>query len=65
MSNAINFNMSGKEEVISAMEQREKVQEKYLPKVDHKLIIDFFLHMREEPNEKEGLNQKRGLKLQC
>ena len=44
--------MSGKEEIISAMEQFERVQEKYLPKVDRKLIIDMFLHSREEPNVK-------------
>ena len=44
--------MSGKEEIISAMEQFERLQEKYLPKVDRKLIIDLFLRMREEPNVK-------------
>lgn len=44
--------MSGKEEIISAMEQFEKLQEKYLPKVDRKLVIDLFLRLREEPNVK-------------
>lgn len=44
--------MSGKEEIISAMEQFERVQNKYLPKVDRKLVIDLFLRMREEPNVK-------------
>jgi hypothetical protein len=40
--------MSGKEEIMSSMEQFERLQEKYLPKVDRKLIIDLFLGMREE-----------------
>jgi hypothetical protein len=44
--------MSDKEEIISAMEQFERLQEKYLPKVDRKLVIDLFLRMREEPNVK-------------
>ncbi|SRR5581483_363074 len=44
--------MSGKEEIISAMEQFEKLQEKYLPKVDRKLVIDLFLRLREEPDVK-------------
>ena len=44
--------MSGKEEIISAMKQFERVQEKYLPKVDRKLIIDLFLRLREEPDVK-------------
>jgi hypothetical protein len=42
--------MSGKEEIVSAMEQFERLQEKYLPKVDRKLIIDLFMRLREEPN---------------
>ncbi|MDQ3836406.1 MAG: hypothetical protein M3270_05675 [Thermoproteota archaeon] len=44
--------MSGKEEIISTMEQFEKVHEKYLPKVDRRLVIDLFLHLRENPNDK-------------
>ncbi|HEU4604975.1 MAG TPA: hypothetical protein VFS46_01925 [Nitrososphaera sp.] len=44
--------MSGKEEIMSSMEQFERLQEKYLPKVDRKLIIDLFLGMREEPGVK-------------
>lgn len=44
--------MSGKEEIASAMEQFEKAQEKYLPKVDRKLVIDLFLRLREEPTVK-------------
>jgi hypothetical protein len=44
--------MSGKEEIAAAMEQFEKVQTKYLPKVDRKLVIDLFLRMREEPTVK-------------
>lgn len=44
--------MSGKEEIISAMEQFERAQEKYLPKVDRRLVIDLFLRMREEPGVK-------------
>lgn len=46
---AVNKVMSGKEEIISAMEQFENVQEKYLPKVDRKLVIDLFERIREEP----------------
>jgi hypothetical protein len=42
----------GKEEIISAMEQFEKVHEKYLPKVDRRLVIDLFLRLRENPNDK-------------
>jgi hypothetical protein len=42
----------GKEEIMSAMGQFEKVQEKYLPKVDRKLVVDLFLRLRENPNEK-------------
>lgn len=41
--------MSGKDEIISAMEQFERVQEKYLPKVDRKLVVDLFMRLREEP----------------
>jgi hypothetical protein len=42
----------GKEEIMSAMEQFEKMQEKYLPKVDRKLVVDLFLRLRENPNDK-------------
>jgi hypothetical protein len=42
----------GKEEIISAMEQFEKVQQKYLPKVDRRLVIDLFLRLRQDPDEK-------------
>jgi hypothetical protein len=42
----------GKEEIMSAMEQFEKMQEKYLPKVDRKLVVDLFLRLREDPNDK-------------
>jgi hypothetical protein len=42
----------GKEEITSAMEQFEKVHEKYLPKVDRRLVIDLFLRLRENPNDK-------------
>jgi hypothetical protein len=44
--------LSGKEEIISAMEQFEKVHDKYLPKVDRRLVIDLFLRLRENPNDK-------------
>ncbi|MDP8887362.1 MAG: hypothetical protein M3M91_06170 [Thermoproteota archaeon] len=44
--------MSGKEEIISAMEQFEKLHEKYLPKVDRRLVIDLFLRLRENSNDK-------------
>ena len=37
---------------MSAMEQFEKMQEKYLPKVDRKLVVDLFLRLREDPNDK-------------
>lgn len=42
--------MSGKEELISAMEQFERLQEKYLPKVDRRLVIDLFSRLRESPD---------------
>lgn len=42
--------MSGKEELISAMKQFERLQEKYLPKVDRRLVIDLFSRLREAPN---------------
>jgi hypothetical protein len=44
--------LSGKEEIISAMEQFEKLHEKYLPKVDRRLVIDLFLRLRENSNDK-------------
>ena len=34
------------------MEQFEKVHDKYLPKVDRRLVIDLFLRLRENPNDK-------------
>ncbi len=34
------------------MEQFEKVHEKYLPKVDRRLVVDLFLRLRENPNDK-------------
>ena len=37
---------------MSAMEQFEKMQEKYLPKVDRKLVVDLFLRLRDDPNDK-------------
>jgi hypothetical protein len=37
---------------MSAMEQFEKMQERYLPKVDRKLVVDLFLRLREDPNDK-------------
>jgi hypothetical protein len=42
----------GRGEIISAMEQFEKMHQKYLPKVDRRLVIDLFLRMRENPNSK-------------
>ena len=42
--------MSGKEEIVSAMEQFERLHEKYLPKVNRKLLIDLMLRLREEPS---------------
>jgi hypothetical protein len=44
--------LSGKEEIISAMEQFEKLHEEYLPKVDRRLVVDLFLRLRESPNDK-------------
>jgi hypothetical protein len=44
--------MSGKEEIVSSMEQFERLQEKYLPKVDRRLVIDLLLRTREEPSVK-------------
>lgn len=34
------------------MEQFEKLHEKHLPKVDRRLVIDLFLRLRENPNDK-------------
>jgi len=42
--------MSGKDEIVSAMEQFERLHEKYLPKVNRKFLIDLLLRLREEPN---------------
>jgi hypothetical protein len=44
--------LSGKEEIVSAMEQFEKMHEKYLPKVDRRLVVDLVLRLRENPNDK-------------
>jgi len=44
--------LSGKEEIISAMEQFERVHQKYLPKVDRRLVVDLFLRMRENSSSK-------------
>jgi hypothetical protein len=42
----------GREEIISAMEQFEKMHRKYLPKVDPRLVTDLFLRLRENSNSK-------------
>ena len=42
----------GKDEIISAMEQFEKLHEKFLPKVDRRLVVDLVLRLRENPNVK-------------
>jgi hypothetical protein len=42
----------GQEEILSAMEQFEKMHEKYLPKVDRRLVIDLFIRLRENPKAK-------------
>ncbi|MFL6488895.1 MAG: hypothetical protein ACJ70V_04650 [Nitrososphaera sp.] len=44
--------MSGNEEIISAMEQFERIHQKYLPKVDRRLVVDLFLRLRDNPNSK-------------
>jgi hypothetical protein len=44
--------LSGKEEIISAMEQFERMHQKYLPKVDRRLVVDLFLRLRENPSSK-------------
>jgi hypothetical protein len=44
--------LSGKEEIISAMEQFERVHQKYLPKVDRRFVVDLFLRLRENPSSK-------------
>jgi len=44
--------LSGKEEIIAAMEQFEQLHEKYLPKVDRRLVIDLLLRLREKPDAK-------------
>ena len=42
----------GKNEIISAMEQFEKLHEKFLPKVDRRLVVDLVLRLRENQNDK-------------
>ena len=42
----------GKDEIISAMDQFEKLHKKYLPKVDRRLVVDLFLRVRENPDDK-------------
>jgi hypothetical protein len=42
----------GKEEILSAMEQFERMHQKHLPKVDRRLVIDLFMRLRENPNSK-------------
>lgn len=42
----------GKEEILSAMEQFEKMHQKYLPKVDRRLVIDLFTRLHQNPNDK-------------
>lgn len=44
--------MGAKEEIVSTMEQFEKLHEKYLSKVDRRLVIDLFLRLREDPKIK-------------
>jgi len=44
--------LSGKEEVIAAMENFEQQHQKFLPKVDRRFVIDLFLRLREKPDEK-------------
>jgi hypothetical protein len=34
------------------MEQFERIHQKYLPKVDRRLVVDLFLRLREDPNSK-------------
>lgn len=44
--------MGGKEDIIAAMDNFEKMQEKYLPKVDVTLVVDLFLRLRSDPTTK-------------
>lgn len=44
--------MSGKEEIIQSMHKFEELHEKYLPKVDRRLVIDLMLRLRENPTVK-------------
>lgn len=44
--------MSGKEEIVQSMRQFEELHDKYLPKVDRRLVIDLMLRLRENPTEK-------------
>lgn len=43
---------TGKEEIIQSMSRFEELHEKYLPKVDRRLLIDLMLRLRENPKEK-------------
>jgi hypothetical protein len=44
--------LTGKEEIIAAMEHFEEQHQKFLPKVDRRFVIDLFLRLREKPDEK-------------
>jgi hypothetical protein len=44
--------LSGKEEIIAAMEHFELLHQKFLPKVDRRLVIDLFLRLRESRDVK-------------
>ena len=44
--------LTGKEEIIAAMEHFEEQHQKFLPKVDRRFVIDLFLRLREQPDEK-------------
>ena len=43
--------LTGKEEIIAAMEHFEEQHQKFLPKVDRRFVIDLFLRLREKPDE--------------
>jgi hypothetical protein len=44
--------LTGKEEIIAAMEQFEQQHQKFLPKVDQSFVIDLFLRLREKPDDR-------------
>jgi hypothetical protein len=55
--------LTGKEEIIAAMEQFDEQHQKFLSKVDRRFVIDLFLRLREKPGEKPMYTTETGVEL--